>query len=57
VAQEVKDSTIATGSDMPELMANLSVAREHGWITSGPIVADGHHLTQTLIKLGPFRSS
>jgi hypothetical protein len=57
MAQEVKDSTIATGSDMPELMENLSVARELGWITSGPIVADGRHLTQTLIKLGPFRSS
>lgn len=54
MAQEVKDYTVAVGSDMPELMANLTTARERGWITSGPIVADGQHLTQTLIKLGPL---
>jgi hypothetical protein len=57
MAQEVKDYTIATGSDMPELMQNLSTAREQGWITSGPIVTHGQHLTQALIKLGPFLSS
>lgn len=56
MAQEVKDVTVATGTDMSELMENVSVARERGWITTGPIVDDGQHLTQKIIKLGPYRS-
>lgn len=56
MAQEVKDFTVATGSDMSELMANVGVARERGWVTSGPIVPNGQHLTQDLVKLGPFHS-
>lgn len=54
MAQEVKDSIVATGSDMSELMANVEAARERGWITSGSVAVDGQHLTQSLIKLGPF---
>jgi|GEM_PF-6523939 hypothetical protein len=56
MAQQVTDYTVATASDMAELMENLSVARERGWITAGPIVDDGPQLKQTLVKLGPFRS-
>jgi hypothetical protein len=55
MAQEVKDSTTATGSDMSELLTNVGVARERGWITAGPIMPQGQYLTQALVKLGPFR--
>ena len=37
MAQEVKNYVVATGNDMSELMTNVRVARERGWITTGPI--------------------
>jgi hypothetical protein len=54
MAQEVKASTIATASTIPELLENIGVARAHGWITSGSIT-HGKHLTQTMIKLGMYK--
>jgi len=52
MAQEVKDTTIATGSDMSELLDNVGAARSNGWVAKGLIVPHGRYLTQTVIKLG-----
>lgn len=56
MAQEVKDTSIAAGSDMSELLTNISNAKKNEWIVSGPIVKRAQHLNQTLIKLGPVRA-
>ncbi len=52
MAQEVKDTTVATGSDMSELLDNVGTARSKGWVAKGLIVPNGRYLTQTVIKLG-----
>jgi hypothetical protein len=52
MAQEVKDSTVATGSDISELLENVGAARAEGWIPEGHIVTRGQHVTQAMIKLG-----
>ena len=56
MAQEVKDSTIATGQDIDELLVNVGSAKQEGWIAAGPIVLHGQYLTQTLVKFGKYYS-
>jgi hypothetical protein len=54
MALEVKESTVAMGEDMSILLENVSLARQDGWIVSGPIVVRAHHLVQTIVKLSPI---
>jgi hypothetical protein len=54
MALEVKESNVAIGEDMATLLENISLARQEGWVVSGPIVFRNHHLAQTIIKLSPL---
>jgi len=54
MALEIKESNIAMGDDMPTLLENISLARQEGWVVSGPIVVRARHLVQPIVKLTPL---
>jgi len=56
MALEIKESNVAMGEDMATLLENISLARQEGWIVSGPIVVHTGHLVQPIIKLTPLNS-